>query len=236
MSFFSKFRAFPEWRDASSNLEDAVKSDKKFIEAFVKSTETSFVEFVRKQHEQINDPLFRVADKFPTIKQARGTECNNLIKFKEDFDKIKTIWDDFETKKKAHAKVTENCEKSKKNAEKAEQNLTKARARSTNEIELQKAENNFDIASRQKQVDIANFEESERNMAFAIKEYKVQLFQQILVSISNYASSNTTNSASLYQIGEDMKLTASTIPTPEDPTVRDLTTQLQALRAEPVDQ
>lgn len=233
-SFFAKFRQFPDFKDSMGHLDDAIKNSKKAYESYVKTTENSFVEFSRKQPEAVNDVLFKVGDKFGPIKTGRANEINNIIKMKEDFEKLKSLWDDHETKKKAHIKVKENCEKSKKNAEKAEARVNAARAKA-NEIELSKAENALDIASRQKQVDIANFEESERNMQVAEREYKVKFFQQILIAISNYAASGSTNSASLYPIGDDMAAVSTNVPVPEDPTIRDLTTQLQVLRAEPVD-
>lgn len=235
MSIFNQFLSFPEWREASANLEEAIKNNKKKQEYFIRSTEDCFTEFVRKQPEQINDILFKINEKYGLVKQCNESDFSAQNKLYDDISKLKPTYDDIVAKKKNHEKIKSNFEKSKSVADKAEQRLTAARAKGSGSPDLRKAEEAFETATRQKQIDTANYEESESKMVIEVKEYKIRLFQQLLQSISNFASNCSQNSSTLTQIGNEIHQLGESIPNPEDQSVVKLKTRLQTLRAEPID-
>lgn len=235
MSFFNKMRSFPEWHNSADALDDAIKCEKKLYEVEAIANGPSYVEFVRKQPEDINDILFRINDKIKELDTQKKNSVNALVQLRKDFETLRPANDDIKNKRKQYQKIVEIAEKSKAAADKAEQRLEATRAKGTGTPELKKAEDAFDIAVRQKQVDIANLEEGTRQNEENNRQYKKKMFTLILQSLSSFAASRGSSYAGRVQNGDQLAEYGNQIPFYEDNTVNKLQNKLQSIRAEPLE-
>lgn len=236
MNFFGFFKSFPELTSATNELDYAMKNVRRYDQQLTLASEDCYKEFIRKQPEPILDALFKIYDKHVQLRQLHQTQHQNIEKLKNDMEKLRATYDDINVKKKNHEKVKANFERSKAAADKAEQRLAAARSRGTGTPEMKKAEDAFEVASRQKAVDTVNYEDSEKKITAELKEYKIRIFQQLLQAIETYSSNEQTLAASLIPIGDEIQNLGSSIPQPEDSSVLKLKTRLQTLRALPLDE
>ena len=227
---FNFIRSFPEWYIMTDFLDNAINNEKKYRENEMKSLGNCFIEFTRKQPEIINDVLFKINDQLKLFEESNKISINILLKFKNNLESMKPIYNNFKAKLKNYDQIKEYSNKSTQLALKAEQKLQQSQNLPSQELE--KIQNYYDQCTQKKQLDLAELENQEKIILIEKKEYKKQLFLSFTSSLSSFCQEKSNLYSSKITIAEKILNYSNQIPFFEDPSIDSLHAKLQSLRSE----
>ena len=238
MSFkkqLNKLQTFTVWHDMDDELGKACshssKKDKTFESTF---SGKSYTEFARKQDDSVQEILFRLRDLYVETGTSLKPASESLLKVRSELVKLKPLYDDIKSKRKNAQAVSDHLKKSIKTVEAAEKKLQTVRASKPGTPEFQRAENDLEIAIRQRDADKVADEERQALLVTEEKEYKKQLFLCVLNALEMYVEGKRSSMGAIMPAGQ-LAATAITIPQYHDTSIDALRTRIQELRSEPDD-
>lgn len=235
-SFFSKFQSFPEWNYMNKTIDATVQSQQKGNSEANAALGKNFSEFAKKQpNESISDVIIHLEDELKKLQEKKASDSQNLVTIKADLSRLKILNDEIKSKRKNREQIKYRADKSTKAAEKAESRLNQYKNKNLDSPDAIKAQDDYDLASRQKQSDITALDERDALLMTEEKDYKKELFKVILSSLSQYVSSKSQIASSLVPLGTNITNLGSQIPPYTDESIETLQTELQAVRSEPIE-
>jgi chromosome segregation ATPase len=235
MSFFNRFRSFSEWHNMDDHLEASLKAGVKRRAAFEAAQGRPFNEFARKQPEAVQGELFKIDGVLKEAQQSSKIAEDVIPKVRSELNRLRALNDDIKNKRKETEAVRDRSSKSVKNSDRAEAKLEQARVRNPSSPEFTKAQDEFDVALRQKQADLTALEERESQLRNEEREYKKQLFLVVTTAIEVFVNARLTACAGIAPLGAKISEIGKEIPDFVDPMIEVIQTQLQTLRSEPIE-
>lgn len=235
MSFLNKLRAFGEWYEADSCLDDAITAASKKEKAFQNSQGKCFTDFAKDQSESVYDILIKLSSSHKEASEIMKPASDVLQKMKTELARLKVLNDDIRVKKKETDTFSDRAKSSTKKAEALQKKLETLRGKNPSSPDLTRVQEDYDVALGQQQTDTANAEQRQTQFNTESTEYKRQLFICILNTLELYANAKQSVTSRAASIGDQMADLGATIPEIDDPGLGIILTQLESLRNEPND-
>jgi hypothetical protein len=235
MAFLNRLRSFSEWHDTDDHLDAALRLGTKKRTAFSEAQGDGFREFARKQPGPIQDALFKIDGAMKSVLDAAKISDESISKIRSEIAKLRPLNDDIKAKRKQTQAVRDRFEKSQKATARAQERLEQIRAKATNSPEFAKAQDEYDIALKQRQVDQEAAEARDALLITEIGQYKQQFTVIVLNAMEQYAFATASASASLVLAGQQLQQHAGYIGDFDDPGIEILQSELQQLNSEPIE-
>jgi hypothetical protein len=228
-------RSFPEWHNADDHLESALRLSVKKRASFEEAQGRSFNEFARKQADSVQDRLFKLDGSLKTGEEAIKTADETIPKIRSEFAKLRPLNDDIKLKRKQAQSIQERLQKSQKVCARALEKLDQLRAKAPASPDFAKAQDEYDIALRQKTADQEAADARIAQLDTELKEYRRQFIVIVLNTLEQYAAAKETEGRVLIQTGQQLQIQGEGIQEFEDSTIEVLQGELQQLNSEPVE-
>ena len=233
MSFFNKLRAFPAYHNMDDALDSAVKAAARKHKAFANTQGNSFTEFARKQPEGVQDSLFRLADVVKQVDTTFTDGDTSITNIRTALAQVRALNEDIRAKRKNATALTQKAEKSSKQVDAAEKKKNTAMVKGS--PDLARAENEYDMAVRQREIDSQAAEERNQQLKIEDREYKKQLIFAVLNALDEYVTTKQTAAASAVSIGNQIEQIGDVIPFYDDSQAEVIQGLIQTLRSEPLE-
>lgn len=229
-------RKFPEYNEVDKSLNTIVNIKTKVKSEALAALGKNFTQFAQKQPtEGITDVLYRLNETLTQIQEKKSTEYDSIPTIRTDLSKLKKLNEDIKNSRRNCEIIQIRADKSSKVAEKAESRFESAKKKNQDTPEFQKIHDEYELALRQKNSNITAFEERKSLLVTEEKNYKKELFNIILSSLSQYVSTKSQTASSLIPLGDQLIDLSSQIPAYTDSTIEILDNELQAVRSEPIE-
>lgn len=222
----------PLWHDMDQALENALKASAKKHKAFVAAQGNCFSEFTRKHQENVQEVLLRASEGVKKVDETIKQGDDVLPKVRSDFVQLKPLNDDIKAKRKAAKSMKEKAEKSAQKVASCQKKLDTLRMKNPSSPECNRAENEYDLAVRQKENDESTSEQRQEQLLGEEREYKKQFLLCVLSVLEEYATARQSACNEVVSPAKEVAEIGESIPSYDDPQIEGLQSQLQSLRSE----
>lgn len=236
-SFASKtldsFRAFPEFSQMDSALNEAGVSSIKYSHDWNESCGPTFTEFIKHQPQQISEPLTEIQkqgnERF-TVLQANNEAYRNL---KTNLQPIQQINAGIREKRKNVKELNQNAQKMAKAYQNAEIKSQKANVKNPSSPDAMKAKAELDVALQKKESSEKQYNQTNEQFQQENKAYKKEIFTAILNLLIDFSGKLGESCENQITIANETAKQGTMILNADctDPEASKLQEELEALRA-----
>jgi hypothetical protein len=225
----TKFSALVKLEETLSSLSSATESEvSSFTEAYVSS---SFQTFSKAQFPPVAAILTTVAekqrDRIASVKQ--GVTSNAT--FKKDVQPLKTIYSDLQERRKKHADLTSQFNKSAKVAASADEKYEKLKSKNPASPDTRRLMNDRDIQFSKRDAIGSELETSKKSLELSERIYKKQLFEGFLNALENFAKTSKEQAEAQKEATQEIATLGISLREHKEPVPESIKAELDELRA-----
>lgn len=182
------FRAFPEYSQMDSALNEATSSSIKYSHNWSESCGHIYAEFANKQPPTLSEPLLEIQKQENERYSVLQTNNQIYTNLKNDLQSIQPINAAIREKRKNLNNLNQNAQKMAKGYQNAEAKSQRANVKNPSSPDAMKAKAELDMAQQKKESSAKQYEDFNEQFQKENKAYKKEIFTAMLNLLIDFST------------------------------------------------